>query len=206
MTMTLPETRHSLFVRLSDAADHQAWQEFATIYEPAVYRFARRSGLQHADAAELTQDVLARLSQSLPDWYDGPGRGPFRRWLFAIARSRLIDGWRRSQRRLAALGAPLGGDAIESLAVRDDGEPFEVELRREMIRASARALRSEFQETTWLAFWKTTIEGLSPQAAAEALGMTPGAVYGARSRVLARLRTQVRHTWSAWTASGEERP
>ena len=53
--LSLPDTRHSLLVRLRDTADQAAWQQFAELYEPAILRLARRQGLQHADAADLTQ-------------------------------------------------------------------------------------------------------------------------------------------------------
>src|SRR5207253_552599 len=54
----VPSTRLSLVARLRDAGDHAAWAAFVRLYAPAVYRFARRHGLQDADAADLTQDVL----------------------------------------------------------------------------------------------------------------------------------------------------
>ena len=41
---SLPETHASLILRLPDAADVLAWDEFAAIYGPLVYRLARRQG------------------------------------------------------------------------------------------------------------------------------------------------------------------
>src|SRR5262249_54046786 len=54
----LPATRPSLLVRLRDSRDGQAWTQFVQVYGPVVYNFARKRGLQDADAADLTQDVL----------------------------------------------------------------------------------------------------------------------------------------------------
>ena len=56
-----PETRHSLLLRLQTTCDQQAWDEFVAIYEPLVYRLARAKGLQHADALDLSQEVLNLL-------------------------------------------------------------------------------------------------------------------------------------------------
>ena len=42
--------------------------------------------------------------------------------------------------------------------------------------------------TTWRAFWETWVVGKKPKEVAVELGMTVGAVYMARSRVVARLR------------------
>src|SRR5262249_52941712 len=54
----VPPTRASLLVRIRDARDAAAWGEFVDLYAPLVHGFARRQGLQDADAADLTQDVL----------------------------------------------------------------------------------------------------------------------------------------------------
>ena len=54
-----PETRESLLVRRNCPESDEGWREFASIYRPLVYRVARAKGLQHADAEDLTQGVLA---------------------------------------------------------------------------------------------------------------------------------------------------
>ena len=53
-----PATRYSLIVKLRDPADAGAWREFVTLYQPLVYRLARRQGLQDADAHDLCQEVF----------------------------------------------------------------------------------------------------------------------------------------------------
>ena len=55
---SLPTTRASLLVRLRDSGDADAWRQFVRIYAPVVYGYARKRGLQDADAADLTQEVL----------------------------------------------------------------------------------------------------------------------------------------------------
>src|SRR5690349_547511 len=77
-----PHTRPSLLVRIRDAADHQAWRQLVGLYAPLVYRFLRRRGLQDADAADLTQDVLRAVSAAAPGFEYDAGRGSFRGWLF----------------------------------------------------------------------------------------------------------------------------
>ena len=52
-----PDTRASLLVRLRDPQDGTAWAEFVDLYAPLVYAYARKQGLQDADAADLSQDV-----------------------------------------------------------------------------------------------------------------------------------------------------
>ena len=61
----VPPTRPSLLVRMRDAHDQAAWADFVRLYAPAIYRFARRKGLQDADAADLTQEVLRSVADAI---------------------------------------------------------------------------------------------------------------------------------------------
>ena len=54
-----------------------------------------------------------------------------------------------------------------------------------------RRVQAEVKPATWQAFWQTAVEGRSAREAGEAVGLSAGAVYVARSRVLARLKEEV---------------
>ena len=80
-----PVTRASLLLRLRDPRDVEAWGEFVEVYGPLVYDYGRRHGLQDADAADLTQEVLRAVAWSAGEFRYDPSRGMFRSWLFTVA-------------------------------------------------------------------------------------------------------------------------
>ena len=53
MTHDFPETRDSLIAQVRDPLNREAWDQFASICRPVIYRLARRKGLQDADAQDL---------------------------------------------------------------------------------------------------------------------------------------------------------
>ena len=90
-----PATRASLLVRLRDANDAEAWREFARLYAPVIYGFARKRGLQDADAADLMQEVLRSVSTAMGRLDYDAVRGTFRGWLFGICRNKVFGERRR---------------------------------------------------------------------------------------------------------------
>src|SRR5437868_11339015 len=96
MMADIPPTRASLLLRLRDPRDGLAWKEFVDLYAPLVYGYLRKQGLQDADAADLSQDVLGAVAGAVGRLEYEPRRGLFRNWLFTIVRRKLSN-WRRSQ-------------------------------------------------------------------------------------------------------------
>src|SRR6516165_5686853 len=84
-----PNTRPSLLVRLRDARDDEAWAQFVEVYAPLIYGFARKQGLQDADAADLTQDVLQVVARTVRGFEYDRQQGSFRGWLFTVVRNKL---------------------------------------------------------------------------------------------------------------------
>jgi RNA polymerase sigma-70 factor (ECF subfamily) len=186
-----PLTRHTLLAKLRAPGDEAAWFEFVSLYEPLVYRLARQKGLQDADAQDLCQEVFRAVAGAIGRW--NPAGGSFRGWLRTITRNLLINLLARQRRHPRGSG---DSEVQALLAAQPEPDPeasalFDIEYGRRLFEWAADAVRGEFTLKTWEAFRRTAVEGRKPPEVAAELGMTVGAVYIVRSRVLARLRQRV---------------
>jgi RNA polymerase sigma-70 factor (ECF subfamily) len=189
-----PPTRASLLVRIRDGRDQEAWRRFVQVYAPVVYGFARKRGLQDADAADVMQDVLRSVAGAAPRLNYDPARGSFRGWLYTVARNKIFNFLEAGRHRLGrGSGDPGAGERLEALAGPEWrlAESWDEEYERNLAALAMGRVQGEVQAATWQAFWQTAVEGRSAREAGEALGMSAGAVYVARSRVLARLKDEV---------------
>ena len=98
----IPETRQSL-IRRVQSAETAAWSEFASIYRPAVLRFALRRGLQLADAEDVTQRVFLAVARAMESWDARDERGSFRAWLLRVTQNTVINALSR-QAKFKATG------------------------------------------------------------------------------------------------------
>lgn len=188
-----PETRNSLIVRLSDAADSDAWEDFVATYRPVIFRLAVARGLQFSDADDLAQQVLVSVADRISDWEADPKRARFRTWLARVVRNAAVNAvTRRKQDR--GRGGTSALILINGRAADDcsDEQVFDMEWRREALRVASEQIRDEFHPATWKAFWLTAIDGVSVSDAAARTGKSVGAVYVARSRIMTRLQQKVR--------------
>lgn len=185
-----PETRLSLLLRLGDLADEQAWCEFLDIYQPLVLQMAQRQGLQEADAQDLVQTLFSRVAKKARSWQTEKETGTFRGWLATTTRNLVIDHFRRQQR----LPSNITDSHLMNVRGPAVDEEFDLQQRRMLFQWAANRCRSEFTPKTWDAFWSTAVDNQAVSNVAEQLSMSAGAIYIARSRVLARIRALIEHT------------
>lgn len=188
-----PKTRPSLLLRIRNTEDAGAWSEFVAIYEPLVYRLARKRGLQHADALELSQEVLLTVSKSINRWKLDPACGSFRGWLGRVTRNLIINLLIKQRRHPQAIGDTDFQRLLAEVAepAPDESAVFDLEYRRSLFRWAAAQVQGEYRPATWQAFWRTCVDGRAVRDVAQELELSVGAVYVARSRVMARLRACV---------------
>ncbi len=188
-----PLTSPTLLGRLRAApTDEAAWVAFVERYGRRIYTWARHWNLQHADAEDVAQMVLARLARRLPNFVYDEG-GTFRGWLWTLTRhawSDFLHARERSGRGSGDSGvlaylesAEAGDDLAARLAQEFDEELLEAAMARVQLRVAP---------SSWDAFRLTALEGQSGASAASQLGMPITSVFKARSRVQQMLQDEVR--------------
>jgi RNA polymerase sigma-70 factor (ECF subfamily) len=179
-------TSLTLLARLQQPDQPGAWRDFVHLYTPLLLAWADRQGLRGADAEDLTQQVLLKLLRLLPDYRRGEGQS-FRRWLFTVTRTQCIDFRRRkATRALPPADGLSGADGVPELGPAADMDEREYRLR--LIRSGLDVIRGDFEPATIAAFTRVVIDGGPVKEVARELGLSLGAVYNARNRVLTRLR------------------
>ena len=186
------ETSLSLLARIRDDPSQQAWDRIHRLYEPLIRSWLVRYQLQGTDADDVTQEVLIAVSKDIPGFEHNGRTGAFRAWLRGILVNRLREFWRSRSRKVTA-----GGDSSMQVQIDQLADPkselsqiWNQEHDQHVLRGLLLVVREEFQATTWKAFEMSTIEGMKAKDVAEKLEISRNAVFVAKSRVLARLRTE----------------
>jgi RNA polymerase sigma-70 factor (ECF subfamily) len=172
--------------------DQEAWEQFFQRYGPKIYGWCRRWKLQDADAQEVSQNVLVRLTARMRDFEYDPSRS-FRAWLMTLCHHAWSD-LLAARKNQVASGDSRVSELLASLEARDDlasqlGDAYDLELLGE---AMAR-VRLRVQPQTWEAYQLTAIDGLAGVEAAARLNMKVTAVFKAKSNVQKLLQEEVRY-------------
>ncbi len=159
-----------------------------------VFGWCRGAGLRADDAADVRQEVFRAVAGAIAGFRrDQPGDS-FRGWLWHITQNKLRDFFRRQRQQPVAAGGTTFQQQLQEVPFPEGGETAapgaSAEEQGEVYRRALDLVRGEFEERTWQAFWRTAVEGRSAAEAAAGLGMSAGAVYVAKSRVLRRLREE----------------
>jgi RNA polymerase sigma-70 factor (ECF subfamily) len=169
----------------------EAWERVVRLYGPLVLYWGRRAGLNDADAADLLQDVFRAVTGAIGRFERTADTGTFRGWLWAIARNKLRDHFRAADRRPAAAGGTDAHDRFQQIPDDEPDSAPDSAPSRDLLHRALESVRTGFEERTWQAFWRTTVDGRPPADVAAELGLGLASVYQARSRVLRRLRDEL---------------
>ena len=184
-------TRASLLLQLRDSGNAEAWKQFVEIYAPIIYGFCRNKGLQDADAADVSQEVMRTVVRAMEKFEYDRQRGKFRNWLLTVTRSKLSNFFSSRQRR----DEPHGNTSIQDLMDREptaaEQSSWDTEYHGRLFHWASEQVKPSVQESSWQAFWRTTIDQEDAAVVARDLNLSVGALYVAKSRVLARLKEKI---------------
>jgi RNA polymerase sigma factor (sigma-70 family) len=165
----------------------EAWERFVELYRPKIYGWCRVWGLQEADAEDVAQDVIAKLTQKMTR-FDYDRTRCFRAWLKTITQHALSD-------LLASRCRALGDGPLpihSSIEARADLEKRIEELfDRELLDLAIARVRERVAPVTWDAFRLMTFDEFSGAETAKLLGIPVASVFVAKHRVQKILKEEL---------------
>lgn len=187
-------TSRSLIGRVR-AGEAPAWDRLVALYSPLVGHWCRKAGLQPEDCADVSQEVFRAVSSGIERFRKSRPEDTFRGWLRTVTLSKIRDHFRASAAEPPGVGGSTAWARIENVAApgepnaRPDSE--ERKIRSGVLLEALETVRDEFERKTFEAFRLTAIEDRAVGEVAKDLGMSPGAIRVAKSRVLRRLRLEL---------------
>jgi len=184
-------TRQSLLLR-AQAGDPGAWKDLVELYRPLIVAWMRYRAVLADEVDDLVQEIMLAVVQSLPSFCHSGRRGAFRSWLRTLTRNHTCDFWKARGARALDGVTTEAAEALGQLEGPDGGlsRLWDEEHDRYVLRCLLDLIELEFEPPTVRAFRRVALEGATSAEAARELGLTVGAVYVARSRVLRRLRDE----------------
>lgn len=193
-----PDSTSSGLLNAARRMDPAAWQELLDRYSWLVFQWCRNARLRTEDAADVVQLVMEQAAASLPRFHKDGKKAAFRRWLRTITRRRIIDFRRADAHQPHAEGGSSAHQRLLSVAISDESASSSDNASQQALRVRfwelLERIEDETEESTWQAFWLTTVEKLTSAEAGAVLGMTANAVRLAKGRVLQRLREAATET------------
>lgn len=182
-------TSLSLLDRLQERSHRDDWSRFVGIYKPFIERFIRLDATLAAEADDICQEVLAKVTQHVAS-FRRRRDGSFRAWLKTLTANEVRLFWRKRHRRqkIGDGGQPL----VDALSDPNNelSRAWDREYNQYLIGRLLEIVRPEFSTTTWRAFRLRVLEGKTSSEIAAELGLSNNAVVIAKSRVLSRLRQE----------------
>ena len=149
--------------------DNAAWELVVARFRRKVFHISYKFTGRHAEAEDLTQEILFKVFKSLDRFNRDADFGT---WLSSVARNYCIDHYRASKREKEVVVE----DALAyDLAPASSGNPYralEDQDRRSLVRRGLEQLPGKLREAVVL----RDLQGLSYQEMAARLGLPEGTV------------------------------
>lgn len=190
MKQQVPETSTTLLRDVTDS-QHARWAVFHSRYEPMMRAFMHER-FPSLDADDIIQETFIALARALPRYvYNPQEKGHFHNYLTGILRNKAL-------RALAARNRDaLIKERTSTPRASANAERNEADLeswRKSVYEIALQQLLADeaIHERTKQVFVRIAIDGESPEAVAQSLGISRLTVNRMKERTLERLRRYVK--------------
>jgi len=186
---------------LKDPANQEVWKSYVDRYRPLLVRYGVRLGLPESDADDAAQQTLVEFYTAFRAGKYDRDRGRLREWLFGIARNQALNQRRKRATQGARNAADRQASDSDIAAIADeqrDSAIWEEEWRAALLRQCMAEVRYEVQPGTFEAFELFAVQGWPAERVAAHLKITPNAVFGAKRRILRRIRELLPNMERTW--------
>jgi RNA polymerase sigma-70 factor (ECF subfamily) len=192
-------TRPTLLFRVRDKTDSVSWTEFHRLYRRLIYGRARRAGLAHADAEDVTQDVFKRVAETIQDFELDPERGSFRGWLMQLTHWRITDKFQslqkypgQQQRARAADATGTDTATIERIPMPESEEDeWDREWQQHVLAAAIDRLARQVKPRHFQVFELYVRQQWPVLKVSKELSINPASVYVIGHRLTKQLKDEV---------------
>ncbi len=179
-------TSHSLLRGLTHG-DPVAWARVAEVYGPAIESWCKNSRLSSHDLDELVQRTMVAVITGAAEFRQQHPDRSFRRWLWTVARNKLLDTYREVFR--TQLFDPHQAETwlCDDGLLEEEPPENESQINDTLLRAME-VVRRTCKPATWEIFMRAVRGEGDTAAIAADFGTTPGNVRQVKLRCLAKLR------------------
>lgn len=170
------------------AGQRVAWERLVAHYRPRIRQWCRIKGLDEFASAEVEQETLMSVAQSLCRFKSTAGAGAFRAWLWKIVQRRIADFRIRQSREPRAIGGSSIAETIGSIPQTDGEGSSDSRQLSDFLQAKLKQIEVDYTPRAWLAFLRSVVDGRPTDEVALEFQMTPAGVRQIRSRILRHLR------------------
>lgn len=198
-------------LRRAAVREPRAWARLMRLFRPRVKRWCARRGVSEHDASDVCQTVFAAIDQGLPSFRHGKSGGAFLNWVRAITFRKVRDHFRRKQGQPSPNESdsacqripdfrepprPASDDYSAETVVmegKSSSQKNQIEIGHDIARKREALVRvrRRIRARTWQIFCRLAADGQDPTTVAAEFGLTIGAVYVVRSRVLKAVREEL---------------
>jgi len=192
-------TRHTLLRRIKDWTDEKSWDEFFNIYSKLIFEFARKAGLNEAEARDVVQETITTVAKQINQFQADGARGSFKSWLLQLARWRVADQMRKRLDNLRVVEANANSGSQTSVLNRVP-DPASLNLdalwnenwQRNIAEIALSRLKNQVDPAQYQMFHLHVIKEWRGRQVAEKLGVKTPQVYFASYKISRLLKNEIK--------------